>query len=81
MERASGLCKLQRILENVSEKYEATTSVEYKFGQTCGGWKLVTIHGEHLGYKDMLSCKGAEDTVIASVSGDAHTHITPRQRK
>ena len=25
---------------------------------------LGTIHGEHLGYNDMLSCKGAEDAVI-----------------
>ena len=40
---------------------------ENKFGQTCGGWQLGAIHGEHLGCSDMLSCKGSEGAIIASV--------------
>ena len=51
-------------MEITSKKYEATTSVENKIGQTCGGWQLGAIYGEHLGCNDMLSCKGAEDAAI-----------------
>ena len=66
----------QRILENKGEKYASTTCGACGYGTTRRGRQLGAIHGEQLGGNFMMSCKGAEDSVIAPSSDDEHTHIT-----
>ena len=81
VETAEGICGGQGILEGTGKMYATTSSSDDWCRHTCGGWQLGSLHCEQLGDMVTLSCKGAEDAVITTSSGAAHTHITPRQRE